>query len=185
MVLSQDDVIQILKIMDASRFNELHLKWGDLELAVNKRGNHAHLESHDLPSQASTASLPKDKATLEAAGNQTAPSGLVQETEHQEIEQRLEKEITELGHTPIKAPMLGIFFRSPKPGAPPFVEDGSVVEENTTICIIEVMKLFSTIKAGVRGRIKRICADDGELVEFGQVLFLIDQDADTKESVGS
>jgi acetyl-CoA carboxylase biotin carboxyl carrier protein len=52
-----------------------------------------------------------------------------------------------------------------------------VVDEDTTVCIIEVMKLFSTIKAEKRGRIARVCVDDGELVEYRQVLFMLDPDA--------
>jgi biotin carboxyl carrier protein len=98
--------------------------------------------------------------------------------EAQEIERSLEKEITELGLIPIKSPMLGIFYRAPKPGEPPFVEIGSVVKKDTTVCTIEVMKLFSTINAGICGRIKRICAEDDALVQHGQVLFLVDPDAD-------
>ena len=70
--------------------------------------------------------------------------------------------------------MLGTFYRAPEPGAPPFVEVGTVVDEDTTVCIIEVMKLFSTIKAEKRGRITRVSVDDGQLVEYGQVLFLLD-----------
>ena len=73
--------------------------------------------------------------------------------------------------------MLGTFYKAPKPGEPPFVEVGTVVDEDTTVCIIEVMKLFSTIKAEKRGRIARVCVDDGELVEYRQVLFMLDPDA--------
>ncbi|TAK36156.1 MAG: acetyl-CoA carboxylase, biotin carboxyl carrier protein, partial [Lysobacteraceae bacterium] len=64
--------------------------------------------------------------------------------------------------------------RRPAPGAPPFVEEGSLVEENTTIALIEVMKLFTPIKAGVKGRIRRICAENNDLVEYDQVLFLVE-----------
>jgi acetyl-CoA carboxylase biotin carboxyl carrier protein len=175
MDLSQDDVIQILKIMNESSFDELHLKMGDLELAVNKQGSPARLESQEFAPHANTGS-PATNKTNRTAADSPAPSNLVQAAEAQEIKRSIEAEIAELKLVPIKSPMLGVFFRAPKPGEPPFVEDGSVVEKNTTLCTIEVMKLFSTIKAGINGRIKRICADDGELVEHGQVLFLVDQD---------
>ena len=82
------------------------------------------------------------------------------------------------GLIPIQSPMLGTFYRAPKPGAPPFVEVGQRVSEEDTLCIIEVMKLFSTIKAGVKGRIVRICAEDGQLVEFKQTLFWVEPVAD-------
>ena len=70
--------------------------------------------------------------------------------------------------------MLGTFYRSPSPGAPPFVEVGSVVTEEDTLCIIEVMKLYSAIKASFRGRITKICAENGQMVEYNQLLFLIE-----------
>ena len=58
------------------------------------------------------------------------------------------------------------------------MEVGAVVDEDTTVCIIEVMKLFTAIKAGKRGRIARICAENGQLVEYDQVLFLVEPQAD-------
>ena len=73
--------------------------------------------------------------------------------------------------------MLGTFYKAPAPGEPPFVEVGTEVDEDTTVCIIEVMKLFSTIKAEKRGRVTRVSVEDGALVEYGQVLFLLDPDA--------
>ena len=80
----------------------------------------------------------------------------------------------EEGLIPIKSPVLGIFYRSPKPRAPPFVEVGQYVKEDDTVCLIEVMKLFNAVKAGVRGRIARICAENTEMVEYQQRLFLVE-----------
>ncbi|MCX5910322.1 MAG: TRAP transporter large permease subunit, partial [Deltaproteobacteria bacterium] len=78
------------------------------------------------------------------------------------------------GLVAIKAPMLGTFYRTPKPGAPPFVEVGAMVDKDDPVGIIEVMKLFNTVKAGVQGRIAQICAEQGQLVEYQQILFLIE-----------
>lgn len=77
----------------------------------------------------------------------------------------------------IKAPNLGIFYRAPKPGAPHYVELGAQVDEETEICLIEVMKLFTPVHAGVRGTVRHICIEDGEMVEHGQPLFYIEQGA--------
>ena len=76
----------------------------------------------------------------------------------------------------IIAPMLGIFYRAPKPGSPPFVEVGSVVEEETVIAMIEVMKLMNTVRAGIRGTITEILPADQALVEFGEVLARVQAD---------
>jgi acetyl-CoA carboxylase biotin carboxyl carrier protein len=77
---------------------------------------------------------------------------------------------------PVTAPNLGTFYRSPKPGAAPFVEVGQHVESETEICLLEVMKLFTSVKAGVAGIIRHIAAADAELVEGGQVLYYIESD---------
>lgn len=74
------------------------------------------------------------------------------------------------------APNLGTFYRSPKPGSPPFVEIGQQVAPNTELCLLEVMKLFTSVNAGVSGTIAQVAAADAELVEGGQVLFYIRKD---------
>jgi acetyl-CoA carboxylase biotin carboxyl carrier protein len=80
------------------------------------------------------------------------------------------------GLVAIKAPMMGTFYRTPKPAAPPFVEVGAMVREDDPVCIIEVMKLFNTVKAGVQGRVARICVEQGQLVEYQQILFLLEKE---------
>ena len=69
--------------------------------------------------------------------------------------------------------MLGTFYRSPAPGDPPFVELGKRVQADDTVCLIEVMKLFSSINAGVDGVVMRILVENGTMVEFGQMLIVI------------
>jgi biotin carboxyl carrier protein len=69
--------------------------------------------------------------------------------------------------------LLGTFYRAPKPGAPPFIDVGSPVEENTVVAIIEVMKLMNTVRAGVRGTVTEVLLTDGALAEFGQPLFRV------------
>jgi acetyl-CoA carboxylase biotin carboxyl carrier protein len=73
----------------------------------------------------------------------------------------------------VTSPLLGTYYRAPKPGAPPYVEVGSLVEEDTIIGIIEVMKLMNTVRAGVRGRVAEILARDGSLVEYGETVLRI------------
>lgn len=70
--------------------------------------------------------------------------------------------------------MVGTFYRAPSPDAPPFVEVGSRVEPGDPLCVIEVMKLFTTIHAEFSGTVSEIGADNAQLVEFGQMLFVID-----------
>ncbi len=79
----------------------------------------------------------------------------------------------EVGHT-VKSPMVGTFYRSSSPGAKAFVEIGSAVKEGETICIIEAMKILNEIEADKSGTITRILCDNGQAVEYGQPLFIIE-----------
>ena len=78
------------------------------------------------------------------------------------------------GLIPIKSPMVGTFYRSSSPDADPFVQPGAEVEEDSTVCIIEAMKVMNEIKAEVRGTVRKVLVENGEAVEFGQILFLAD-----------
>jgi acetyl-CoA carboxylase biotin carboxyl carrier protein len=73
----------------------------------------------------------------------------------------------------VPAPLLGTFYRAPKPGAPPFVEVGSTVEADTVVAIIEVMKLMTTVRAGRARHVTEILVADGTLVEYGQPMLRI------------
>lgn len=75
----------------------------------------------------------------------------------------------------VKAPNLGTFYRSPKPSAAPFVTIGQTVTADTEICLLEVMKLFTTVKAGVAGVVRKVCVTDSTMVEYEQVLFYIER----------
>jgi acetyl-CoA carboxylase biotin carboxyl carrier protein len=77
------------------------------------------------------------------------------------------------GHT-VKSPMVGTFYRSASPGAKAFVEIGSVVKEGETICIIEAMKILNEIEADKSGTVSKILSDNGQAVEYGQPLFIIE-----------
>lgn len=83
----------------------------------------------------------------------------------------------EEGLHPIVAPMLGVFYRAPAPGAPSFVEVGAHVEETTVVCLIEVMKMMNAVPAGVAGKIVEVCAANAEAVEYGATLFRVEPDA--------
>ena len=73
----------------------------------------------------------------------------------------------------IDAPMLGVFYRAPSPGAPPFVDVGTRIERDTIVCVIEVMKMMNSVPAGVVGTIAEVHVENAEAVEFGQPLFRV------------
>jgi acetyl-CoA carboxylase biotin carboxyl carrier protein len=77
------------------------------------------------------------------------------------------------GHT-VKSPMVGTFYRSASPGGKSFVEVGDAVKEGETLCIIEAMKILNEIESDKTGTVRRILADNGQAVEYGQPLFIIE-----------
>ena len=81
------------------------------------------------------------------------------------------------GLIPIKATVNSVFYRKPGPAEDPFVEVGSEVDADTIVCVLEVMKMFKSIKAGAKGRVAQILAENGERVKKGAVVMLIEPDA--------
>lgn len=156
MDLSYDDVQNILKLIDASSLEELHLEIGGLKLVVRKRAGGAEV----VPDGAGqTPPAPTETpAARRAPGIRREPSARRPAP----------------GELTVTAPMVGTFYRAPRPGAPPFVGVGAVVGPDDVVCIIEVMKLMNSIVAGARGRVVEILVDNAELVEYGQPLLIIE-----------
>ncbi|MFA5337341.1 MAG: acetyl-CoA carboxylase biotin carboxyl carrier protein [Candidatus Omnitrophota bacterium] len=85
-----------------------------------------------------------------------------------------EKSATREGLIEIKSPMVGTFYRAPSPGAKPYVEIGDVIKPGDVVCIIEAMKLMNEIKAEIGGKVTEVLVENGQPVEFGQTLFVLE-----------
>lgn len=85
----------------------------------------------------------------------------------------VEEVAVQAGHA-VKSPMVGTFYRASSPGSSPFVEVGTVIKEGETICIIEAMKILNEIEADKSGTVTRILSENGQAVEYGQPLFIIE-----------
>jgi acetyl-CoA carboxylase biotin carboxyl carrier protein len=86
---------------------------------------------------------------------------------------------------PVKAPMVGTFYAQPEPGAPPYVAVGSHVDEDTTMGLVEVMKVFNAVRAGASGTVAEILVQNAQFVEFGQTLFFIKPDEPTADGASA
>jgi acetyl-CoA carboxylase biotin carboxyl carrier protein len=162
MTLTEDEVIQILKLVEESTFDEMHLETGDLKLVVKKHGcGTAFVETNAPPAGSAPAPSRAPGGPRGVAGS--GPGGDTKAATAAERE----------GQVPIKAPLLGSVYRRPAPESPPYVELGSYVKEDDTVCLIEVMKVFTAVKAGVRGRITDVLIETNEMVEYGQPLFMV------------
>jgi acetyl-CoA carboxylase biotin carboxyl carrier protein len=82
-------------------------------------------------------------------------------------------EVNADGLVPIVASVNSVFYRRPSPGEPPYVEEGSQVNEDTVVCLMEIMKCFRSVSAGVKGKVEKIFAESGKMVKKGEVLMLI------------
>jgi acetyl-CoA carboxylase biotin carboxyl carrier protein len=143
--LTSKDVAEITRLLEESTFTELHLEIDGLKISL-RRG----------------APLPSTPPAIGAERAETRPTAPAAAPAAPDPH----------GHE-VAAPLLGTFYRAPKPGAAPFVEVGSPVNEDTIVGIIEVMKLMNTVRAGVRGTVTEIIAADGALVEFGETLMRV------------
>jgi acetyl-CoA carboxylase biotin carboxyl carrier protein len=173
-LITKDELVQILKFVDESTIDKLELQIGDLKLLAKKSGRKEVVpEMQIAPQKAAEAPLPA-KESEESRGNilkAKTPAAPESPATRNKSASFCEEE----GLTAIRSPMLGAFYRAPKPDAQPFVELGQMVSEDDAVCIIEVMKLFNTIKAGVRGRIARVCVENAQMVEFQEPLFLVEE----------
>jgi acetyl-CoA carboxylase biotin carboxyl carrier protein len=174
MAIEQDDVIKIIKLMDESDYDELHLEMGDLKLTIAKRGT-GGLSPMKEPAAPQPVEPKRSMATSPAVANLAPPSAETAPSKAPQPEGSVQMTGGN-GLIPIQSPLLGTFYRGPKPGAPSFVEVGSQVTKNDTVCLIEVMKTFTTLKSGVDGRIAKICAENAQMVEYQQTLFLVEPD---------
>lgn len=148
--LTYEDVLRIVELVKSTQFSEFRLKVGEIEVHL-RRMNGASPPPH--------AALPPAAMSIDA---EAAPAPRAAERHFAD------------DAVLVRSPMVGTFYRSPSPGAPPFVEVGQAVEANTTVCIIEVMKLMNSIPAAARGVVTQILVVDAEMVEYGQVLMVVE-----------
>ena len=157
MDLSFSDVQNILKIIDeAPHLDEIDLVYGGFRLHVVRNGAGNSKPVTITAARDTPANGIRPPGIAPSSGAQTTPAVVVPE-----------------GVVAIRAPMLGTFYRASAPGEKPFVEEGQRVRADDTVCLIEVMKLFNSIRAGVDGEVVKIIAENGGLVEFDQPLIFI------------
>jgi acetyl-CoA carboxylase biotin carboxyl carrier protein len=161
MELSEDDVLHILKLIDESKFDYFQLEVGELKITVSK-GDPLPIGTTSQPVAATAASAPTPAAAPKPAPAPAAAAAPAAKAA-----------AIPAGHLAVTAPILGTFYVAPEPGAPPFVQVGQQVTEDTTCGLIEVMKVFNSVRAGVKGTIVEVVAPNGGFVEFGQTLIIV------------
>ena len=187
MDLTNDDVADILALLDSLPYDALDLRTDRFRLTL-RRTSGGWTEESDLLTQPtdvtpevvgaagadglsggggpSTGAGPGGAGgTDRVDGAQAADAGALRAAADGE------------GLIAVVAPLPGTFYRAPRPGAPPFVEEGDAVGADTVIAIIETMKLMNSVHAGTPGRVARICLENGEFAPLGATLLLIEPDS--------
>jgi acetyl-CoA carboxylase biotin carboxyl carrier protein len=160
MSFSHDDVQRLIKLLDSSHFDELHLEAEGIKLTLRRNGAPSTTPSTTPASAVSASPAAASPIAPPARTAASAPVTAAIPTSDPTLVE-------------IRAPMLGTFYGAPKPGAEPFVAIGARVTADSAVGIIEVMKLMNSISAGVEGVLVEVLVRDGDLVEFEQVLMRV------------
>lgn len=144
---------QIVQLMATNDLNTVDVRDGEKRVIL-KRGAVAQSVTYAAP----VAQAPSPAAPAAGAASAKAAAPAADDT---------------AGLVAIKSPMVGTFYSAASPDAKPFVSVGTVIDEDTDVCIIEAMKVFNNIKAEMRGTIAKVFCTNGQTVEFGQTLYLV------------
>ena len=170
MPLTHSDIAEIIKLVDQSTLDEFVVEVGDLKVEIRRKGA---MPSAPAGAAARAPSAPPPAAIPPPEPAPHAPPAPAS-TQPKSPPASPGEPVLGDGQVAIRSPMVGTFYRRPSPDEPAYVEVGSEVEVDAPLCLVEVMKLYTTIYAKIPGRVARICASDAELVEYDQVLFIID-----------
>jgi len=144
-------VKKLIELLDESGISEIEIKEGEESVRISRQHNSVMMTHQNF-------------APMQMQPAQSPPAAAV-------IQEIINKEPT--GHQ-VKSPMVGTFYRAAAPGAAPFVSVGDSISAGATICIIEAMKMLNQIEADFSGKVTAILAENGQPIEFGQPLFIIE-----------
>lgn len=162
-MLNIQEIKEIIKLIDQSSIDEFTYETNGTSITMKKAAAGSALAVQPVVQAAPAVPEAKQETAVQAA-----PAAPIQ-TQESAPEQKAQADYD----YEIVSPMVGTLYRASNPESDPFVSVGSKVNKNTTVCIVEAMKLFNEIEAEVDGEIVEILAEDGELVEFGQPLFRV------------
>ncbi|MTT32684.1 acetyl-CoA carboxylase biotin carboxyl carrier protein [Terrilactibacillus sp. BCM23-1] len=162
-MLKIEDIRELIKVIDDSSINEFEYEEEGTKISLRKQIEGA-TQVVQVPSQSVPALNPVH----------TEPS--TQEIENTASTSQVEDTVDQAKLHTIESPMVGTFYASSNPDSEAFVQKGSKVNKDTVVCIVEAMKLFNEIEADVKGEIVDVLVENGQLVEFGQPLFVVKED---------
>lgn len=183
MSITADEISRLLALLEKSSFDEIRIDEGDLHIALSRNGasltEAAPARPAPTTSPPTAPAAPSGTAAVSSSAAPTSPQANTPSSVPTDMPTRTGQanaDQAEAGLVEIKAPIVGIFYTSPEPGAEPFVAIGQTIDAEATVGIIEVMKVFNTVPAGVAGTVVQRLVENGDFVEFGQAIFLVRPD---------
>jgi acetyl-CoA carboxylase biotin carboxyl carrier protein len=172
LTLSAADIKSLIADFQSSDWDSMTLRDGTVEIVISRSGGFPAPPDAPTPERILPAATNRSDSTAPVREPEVGPpaAATVQPTS-------TAAEVVAPSGVAVTSPTVGLFWRSPKPGAPPFVEIGQHVGVDDTVCIIEVMKLMQQVKAGLAGTVVVIEPDTGAMVEHGTRLMVIEPDA--------
>lgn len=166
-MLKIQEIRELIRLVDQSNLDEFEYECDDTKIKMKKR----------IVSQVETVKC-KNQSEMEVvqvpkAEEPAEPKVEVQKREQTDADEPSKEIIDDTNLYKITSPMVGTFYQAPNPNAEPYVKVGNKVKKDTIVCIVEAMKLFNEIEAEVEGEIVEVLVKDGQLVEYGQPLFLV------------
>ena len=205
MDLTNDDVADILALLDSLPYDALDLRTDRFHLTLRRTTGGGWTEESELLTPPTDVTAEASEAAGTDGAGQTGGAGVAGQIDGSDEAGRADG-ADEVGRARsavgdatradgaagvdeealgadrlavVVAPLPGTFYRAPRPGAPPFVEEGDAVGADTVVAIIETMKLMNSVPAGTPGRVARICLENGEFAPLGTTLLLIEPDSPT------
>jgi acetyl-CoA carboxylase biotin carboxyl carrier protein len=167
-MLKIQEIRELIKLIDDSSIDEFKYETDGAKLKLKKNSKGVTTAGTENGQVVMSVEKPVPVQPVVTAQQVEAPAEKV------EVKEEKKEETAEKNYDyEIVSPMVGTFYRAPSPESNPFVEVGDQVKPNTTVCIVEAMKLFNEIEAEVTGEIVEILVNNGELVEYGQPLFRV------------
>jgi acetyl-CoA carboxylase biotin carboxyl carrier protein len=165
-MLKVQEIREIIKLIDQSSISEFTYESEGTTVAMKKSSGNPSAGAVDTPAKEVLQEEPESK-------KETTPPAEEKKKEQPKEQEASSNDDRNNDTYEIVSPMVGTFYAASSPESDPYVTKGSKVDNNTVVCIVEAMKLFNEIEAEVSGEIVEVLVEDGELVEYGQPLFLV------------
>ena len=169
-MLKVQEIRELIKLLDQSSVDELKYEENGCKIKLKKNSAKQVVTTEQVSTPSVEVAPAKTSEPSNEEKKQEAPK---QETKKEEQPKASSANIDDENLHKIESPMVGTFYAAPSPDEDPYVQVGDKVKADTVVCIVEAMKLFNEIEAEVEGEIVEVLVENGQLVEYGQPLFLV------------